>query len=1348
MRKKVFLKILFQIILLFSFSTLQLNTTDLEDQSLAEKAAEELLNSMSDIFGDLTELSNMSGAEKLNYVLTKAEDRIKEKIIEDKVIKDELKEKIKDYARQSLRAKLFTEIAEPKIKDAIARGVSFDWNSIDLEISNKLDAKMNLISAGLDAAQIGWDAYKAYSEGDFYSAIKSIGGNISDLLAESYLPAYTYIKIGASVVESLGKYVISYANQTAFEGILEDMYSIKENPTEFANWVINKTPSEIEKDIRNKWEVVGYKTRFFEGRATEKGEEEMIAKIKNAVISMRGEILIKKREEEAKRKQIYDELEMQIIEPVRLKEKELQKTAQLTLNKAQDKINKIREFKIRVLKMKEEKVKEKIKEIEQNQTPPPSMFYATINPDEIFNLYMLYFDEIKETPNTQGYKGYNKNKLSEYWFLANKKFKENEKNARETLKSQLETTLSKTEPEKRQPILNDYEKANKKIDEEIALLNEKINIEKIEAKKRREKFKLEIKKHLEDLSSKIRKAKRERNEKLSAWLTQVDDKIPFSNLIPNIITNKAKLENDVIKSYSCLGICGYVEEINRNSKIQISLPGNLYNKIFEAESSYYNLKNAIREIPSLITQRKKIHLEYNEEITNIKKTLESLVDNDLIIYNEHTLKTGISLPSVEFFKPAEYLELDEDLVLDEFDADAITTYIFKSYEEIANEIQQNISILRYYADMDFIADRFIKIANKVYPKLRELMKSPDFEHKDGKKISLTTSIYDTDGAKQIEIMKKLWNEIENDVIKLENMKKSFKKGAISYFNISLDELMDQLDEYKQFPKYIEKYSKQMEEKENQRKNSISIAETSINDLKTRLNSLKQKNQYSKEVLEEIEVLKRDFNYYLSPSIMRTDSGFYLLKSEFEKLKVEFDNYLLEREKFLKEDLERLKNEYEQQIAKEAEEIKKEEERKQKEYAKKLSLETTGSLASFYGYYLINPELNGKKVFNQKNLVLFKNELRSGLIEISAKLSTIKNVSKLIFSPDDGISWREIEKTDYIRIRFTPLSDKIYKPLLRIKTIDYEDIDIYFFGKEFELIYKDIDYNTNIVNAIKKIADFYETKNILGFAQMISEEYIGNKNFLLEGVRFDFDMFDNINLKIYINKIEKRNELFIVETKWDKMQTPKKTLSIQKTSGKTIFVFVIENGNFKLQNLRGNLIFATLSPEIAQASGLPQEVVDEIKQARDKREPSQPGAKEELQKLPIKYGSVKERYAESGDCFSSRFASGFDFSNGIETESGDVDFWLEINMFFAVSPAAIREVDENFDDINYAPETGYVDDVVLDVGKSYVFITKEGYYGKLEIISVDDKYNYPTCNYIKHDFRYAIQKDGSRNLRTK
>jgi len=484
-----------------------------------------------------------------------------------------------------------------------------------------------------------------------------------------------------------------------------------------------------------------------------------------------------------------------------------------------------------------------------------------------------------------------------------------------------------------------------------------------------------------------------------------------------------------------------------------------------------------------------------------------------------------------------------------------------------------------------------------------------------------------------------------------------------------------------------------------------------------------------QVTENIEGRREYFQHHLGKQYIEI----------YEKIK----KLLGERLEFKMEERAKKDREY----AQEEERRRQEEERKkQEDYAREFAKSQPGGLAALYGYAIINPRLNTYSLVGALvEVVLMKNDLKQGQIELTGRLSHLDKVDKMLFSPDNGMSWVELSRNQDITYSFTPFPDKRYRPILRIKTSDFQDVDIPFFNNIDYLVYRDIDYNQLVAETIKKIAEAYETQNLSLFSEYISRDYLGNKNFLIEGVRLDFDLFTDIRLTIYINRIEKRTNMFIAETKWDKVQTPKKTGQQQRTSGNTTFMFIWEEGKMKIKNLRGNLIYATLSPEIAQVSGLSQEVVEEIRTARDERNPTQPGAGTTEDSGGVSSGTTLVAQNSPTINFSGGWPGiGFDFTANAEvaadSANSDVDF--EDILIFGYQ---FQEITQTFDELTDAPSSGYTNAPFFNgAGKVFAFITKEGYYGKMEVLTFTND----GAGNFSLTFKFALQTDGSRNLRTK
>jgi len=383
-----------------------------------------------------------------------------------------------------------------------------------------------------------------------------------------------------------------------------------------------------------------------------------------------------------------------------------------------------------------------------------------------------------------------------------------------------------------------------------------------------------------------------------------------------------------------------------------------------------------------------------------------------------------------------------------------------------------------------------------------------------------------------------------------------------------------------------------------------------------------------------------------------------------------------------------------------------------------------------------------------DVVLMNTDLRQGMVEITGRLGSMENVDKLLISLDDGRTWKEIPLQENISYQFSPMAGMDYQIVLKVKTKSLEEHKIQFFETVRVIRYENINYTNLVQDVVQSLADAYERQDVSSFGTLIARDFIGNRVFLEEGVRFDFDMFTDIRLRIFIDRIENRGKLYVAETHWEKSQVPRKTGQQQKTTGKTVMSFVLEEGKLRIQNLRGNLIYATLSPEIAEASGLSQTTVEEIRTAHDDRNPTQPGAGETTDSggttssstVPTQNATITSAPPPGGPNIQ-----GLNFETGtVTTGAGTGDFDFENgNMFVMNGAARIQQVGQSFDALTVAPTSGYAAMSNVAARNVFVFITRGGLYGKLEITSIVN--NPPVNDTVT--FKYAVQKDGSTNIST-
>ncbi len=441
-----------------------------------------------------------------------------------------------------------------------------------------------------------------------------------------------------------------------------------------------------------------------------------------------------------------------------------------------------------------------------------------------------------------------------------------------------------------------------------------------------------------------------------------------------------------------------------------------------------------------------------------------------------------------------------------------------------------------------------------------------------------------------------------------------------------------------------------------------------------------------------------------------------------------------------------RKEQEEEIA-----LRLEEENKKAEKKSKAMIDAMGDfeLAGFYGYSIENPRLNSRSIPEARgDVVITKGDLISGKISVEARLFANGKAKTILLSKDGGRTWEKLGLSKDIKFAFSPRPNQTYDFILKVKTTDKREPWIRIFNSVNSFVYKDVSFEQLIAQAITDIANAYERSDSSSFSDRISRNYLGNKAMLEEGVRFDFDMFTNIRLKIYINRIEERRGLFVAETKWDKTQNPRTTGQEQQTSGRTTFIFVLEDGKMKIKNLRGDLIYATLSPEIAQASGKNSTVIDKIKTARNDRNPIQPGAgtTEDDGGGTASSSSSVILNVSTSPVMNTTSNPGFDFTANAKVAgiggSPNSDLDLESNIMFGTS--GMQKITGNtFASLTAAPISGYSSGgtFIGSPGTVYTFITTEGYYGKMQILS------FAGGGGGNLRLKFAVQTDGSKNLNT-
>ncbi|MDD4203097.1 MAG: hypothetical protein PHQ52_06490, partial [Candidatus Omnitrophica bacterium] len=405
------------------------------------------------------------------------------------------------------------------------------------------------------------------------------------------------------------------------------------------------------------------------------------------------------------------------------------------------------------------------------------------------------------------------------------------------------------------------------------------------------------------------------------------------------------------------------------------------------------------------------------------------------------------------------------------------------------------------------------------------------------------------------------------------------------------------------------------------------------------------------------------------------------------------------------------------------------------------------------YTIENVRVNTYLLPNVNSVLAFTpEELGGNNFRITGTFPNIKQITKIVISLDGGMTWENrLPIQNDLVYTFSPIEEKIYTPVIQIEDEFYTTYTISLLPVQALGIKLSSNNEMMLVqSALQAVAESYEKQNIGIFSEYVSRDFSGNRTYLEEGVRFDFDMFLDIRLMLYVNRIEELpTGEFAVDIRWNKTQMPRKTMQEQRTSGNTTLLFVREDGKMKIKNMRGDMLYATLSPEIAEVSGKSVAVIDQIRQAHDQRNPIQPGAGETEESGGLGTSSTLSEQQGTVSVVAGSGAAGskgFDLDTGqiVIASSASSDLLFEGALLFQDNGLFDLSA-ETFNALDTAPAvTGGAiggDFINTLVGNVYVFTTSSGKYGKLQISSYTAGVNLVTT------FKYAVQPDGSKNIAT-
>lgn len=1370
----------------------------------ADKAGKELVKQFNNFVKDVTEMQGMTDAQKVDYIVKKGKERIWEETSER--IKDAAKDKFLSYVEARSRADLFKSMIPQMMNGAIVEGksVSAVWSAADAEIKSKLDTQMNAVKSGISAAQIGWAVYWTWKEKGAEEGCRELGQQVGEKIIEYFIPGWGWYKLSQEAVKAIGNYVVTYAFDTSLDAKMAIVLGVndpRKNPMGFKDWIMNV---DIASYVQREWdEQLAYGGWYLKGKGNE-GED-----MKNAIIKE----LEKLKTEVQQRSQVENQLRSN-LEALDAKTKAASDSVNAVIDGAsqeaqpvlalidnyQASISGYRKADAQVVVGEDEKQYEEAAKREALQKQ--AVKYVKLDHSTILSAMEAAFDEIKEI----GTNGYDQERLYQayktYQEIRNKAFSDKQAwidtqmaeaqkildGLSKTYKPQLNAISNQmarvvlNSPEYKSLAAQSYAiqtaysnacrpygstasgyilQGEFRLDQQTLGAKEQVMVE--EFRGRAMKMRMHLAEVAQKLQSKADQAALDYANEMAKLNEKAQSQLAFPdgwcspNYYKSIVDNlglgsewQYEMQGDVVNQANRL------DELKKNLQADSAISSALYAERLKIFNQYVTAaRNLINEYENSVPKelQEKIQLkngqsavEYIGGVKNFDLVLN--LNNSLIISAMNVLSINRVWGAYASMDEAAKL-MEPSKVTDELDV-AVSAVSRKRQELDPLMNADHLLVIYIYMERQLAEDNFMLRVPDVTLEQEKARQDDMFNLPDNGAFMFILP-ENMKGYAYLNNLKAVWEKFKDTVEKMKNLKKGI--GNIVNYRTGLQKsLFSTLEQWDSIPERISVYEATLEVVTKEREKRLALTERYLKEGEAKFAEIEKDAYTLQSKVESLEKFKKDhINNNLSLyNAWSTHGKNDRLDKVIESWKA-LDKKVIELITKTKDAIEAEKRRSQAEWkAREAERIRLEEERKKKEEEQRKKEERSSVMGQ---YAVLNPRLNSYSLDGARgDLVLMKNDIKQGNIEITARLTTIDKVDRILISEDNGMTWEELPLQQTITYTFSPIPDKAYLPVLKIHNTFSDEQLLPVFGMVNSITYRDIDYQQIVTEAVKHLADAYETRNISQFSDLISQDFLGNKSFLEEGVRFDFDMFMDIKLSIYINRIEKRGDMFVAETKWDKAQVPRKTGQEQKTSGSTTMMFVLEDGKMKIKNLRGNLIYATLSPEIAQASGLTSSVISQIRTAYDDRNPTQPGAGTTLDSGGLTTTETTTSNIETGTFNLTQFHAvvvagwieEYDFStnqvHAIDSIGPVYDFRRQGLLVEVKSTDGIEDLGAvSIDSVTEAPASGYSTDGTATAGHTYALQLSDGTYTLVYITSLSDVFFSPSS------FQYKHQKNGTRNF---
>jgi len=121
-------------------------------------------------------------------------------------------------------------------------------------------------------------------------------------------------------------------------------------------------------------------------------------------------------------------------------------------------------------------------------------------------------------------------------------------------------------------------------------------------------------------------------------------------------------------------------------------------------------------------------------------------------------------------------------------------------------------------------------------------------------------------------------------------------------------------------------------------------------------------------------------------------------------------------------------------------------------------------------------------------------------------------------------------------------------------------------------------------ALKALRKAYEDRKKHGFMKAVSDDFIPSRKDLANALDGDFDTFTNIEIGIRVEAVLFEGDKLVLRTRWDKRQTRKSSGSDELSDGRTDFVFVKEDADWMLHEMRGSVLYGVTSAAVSEGMG--------------------------------------------------------------------------------------------------------------------------------------------------------------------